>query len=138
MIAHHSYRDIDCTIGSILLKKYHIIFDDDAKLMMFLKSSNYNEDDEDKSGNSGKIYLIMFLLVIASGIIFGFIGLKYGKKIYQARKKKANELDDNYDYNQYNGKNDINFEKKYGLFSNSDNNSKNMNIKEVILEMTKS
>ena len=138
MIAHHSYKDSECTIGSILLKKYHIIFDDDAKLMMILKSSNYNEDNEDKNGNNSKIYMIMFLLVIASGIIFGFIGLKYGKKIYQARKKKANELDDNYNYNQYNGKNDINFEKKYGLFSNNDNNSNNMNLKGVSLEMTKS
>jgi hypothetical protein len=138
MIAHHSYKDRDCTIGSILLKKYNIIFDDDEKLMKILKSSNYNEDDENKNGNGGKIYLIMFLLVIASGIIFGFIGLKYGKKIYQARRKKANELDDNYDYNQYNGKNDINFDKKYGLFSNSENNSNDMNLKGVSLEMTKS
>ena len=138
MIAHHSYKDRDCTIGSILLKKYNIIFDDDAKLMKILKSSNYSENDENKGGNGGKIYLIMFLLVIASGIIFGFIGLKYGKKIYQARRKKANELDDNYDYNQYNGKNDINFDKKYGLFSNSENNSNDMNLKGVSLEMTKS
>jgi len=138
MIAHHSYKDGECTIGSILLKKYHIIFDDDAKLMKILKSSNYNEDYENKNGNGGKIYLIMFLLVILSGIIFGFIGLKYGKKIYQARKKKANELDDNYDYSQYNSKNDINYDKKYGLFSNNENNSNDMNLKGVSLEMAKS
>jgi len=138
MIAHHSYKDRECTIGSLLLKKYNIIFDDDAKLMKILKSSNFNEDDENKIGNGGKIYLIMFLLVILSGIIFGFIGLKYGKKIYQARKKKANELDDNYDYSQYSGKNDINFDKKYRIFSNSENNSNDMNLKGVSLEMTKS
>ena len=95
-------------------------------------------EDENKNGNGGKIYVVMLFLVILSGLFFGFIGLRYGKKIYQARKKKANELDDNYDYNQYNGKNDINFDKKYGLFSNSDNNSNDMNLRGVILEMTKS
>ena len=97
---------------------------------------NVNNEITEKKGNGGKIFLIVFLAIVFSGIIFGFVGLKYGKKIYQSRKLKANELDDNYDYTQYKVKNDINYEKKYGLFLNEDN--KNINIKEISLEMTKS
>ena len=82
-----------------------------------------------------KIIFIVILAIVLSGIIFGFIGLKYGKKLYQARKKKANELDDNYDYEQYNGRNDINFDKKNALFIT---NNKNTIINDVSLEMTKS
>ena len=40
---------------------------------------------------------------------------------------------------QYNAKNDVNYEKKHGLFSNNeDNKNKNFNLNEINLEMTKS
>ena len=137
MVAHHSYRDSHCTLGTLFLKKYAIIFDNDSKSMKILKSSNNEEDDVNNNQRGGKIFLILILTIILSGIIFGFIGLKYGKKIYQSRKKKANELDDNYEYSQYSGKNDINYEKKNGLFiNNEENKNNNMNSKGIILEMT--
>ena len=100
LIAHHSYRDKECTFGNILLKKYPIVFDDDSKMIKILKSYNYiNENLEKSDGNKGsKIFWIIFLCVLLSGLIFGYLGLKYGKKIYQRRRMKANELDDNYDY----------------------------------------
>ena len=134
LIAHHSYKDSQSTVGSIFLKKYTTIFDLDSKQMKILK--NVNNEITEKKGNGRKIFLIVFLTIIFSGIIFGFVGLKYGKKIYQSRKIKANELDDNYDYTQYNTRNDINYEKKYGLFSNEGH--KNKIINEIGLEMTKS
>ena len=136
LIAHHSYKDSQCYIGSIFLKKYPTIFDVDSKQLKILKKINNNRVKKGK-GNRTNIFLIVFLTIILSGIIFGFIGLKYGKKLYQSRKKKANELDDNYDYTQYSGKNDINYEKKYGLFNDNKEN-KNMNLNGVNLEMTKS
>ena len=136
LMAHHSYKDTQCYVGSLFLQKYPTIFDVDSKQMKILKKINNNEVKKGK-GNGIKIFLIVFLTITLSGIIFGYIGLKYGKKLYQARKKKANELDDNYDYTQYQRKNDINYEKKYGLFSDNKEN-KNMNRNGVNLEMTKS
>ena len=132
LIAHQSYKDSQCTIGSIFLRKYPTVFDVDSKQIKIFK--NINHEETNKKSNL-KIILIVILSIVLSGIIFGFIGLKYGKKIYQARKKKANELDDNYDYIQYNAKNDINFDKKNALFIT---NNKNKIINDVSLEMTKS
>lgn len=133
LIAHHSYKDSQCTLGSVFLKKYPTVFDVDSKQMKIFKSIN----EDTNYGYWIKILLIIFLSIVLSGIIFGFVGLKYGKKIYQPRKNKANELDDNYDYTQYNGKNDINYEKKYGLFSTNETDKKN-DSNGISLEMTKS
>ena len=136
LIAHHSYKDSQCTVGSLFLKKYPTVFDVDSKQMKILKKLNI-EDNKPK-GNSGiKIFFVVCLSIVLSGIIFGFIGLKYGKKIYQSRKRKANELSDEFEYNQFNAKNDVNYDKKYGLFINNEEN-KNNNTNEIILEMTKS
>ena len=137
MVAYHSYKESQSILGLLFLKKYPVIFDDDSKLMKIMRITYDNEDnDENNIGRIVKVILIIFLIIILSGIIFGFIGLKYGKKIYQVRKKKANELDDNYDYTEYKGKKDINYDKKYGLLEENKNNGCNSN--NVSLEMTKS
>ena len=137
MVAHHSYKESQSILGLLFLKKYPIIFDDDSKIMKIMRINYDNEDnDENNKGRIGEVILIIFLSIILSGIIFGFIGLKYGKKLYQMRKKKANELDDNYDYTEYKVKKDINYEKKYGLFEENKNNGGNSNS--ISLEMTKS
>ena len=133
MVAHHTNKERQNILGLLFLKKYPVIFDDDSKLMKIMRITY---DNEDNKGTKGKFILIVFLNIILSGIIFGFIGLKYGKKIYQIRKKKANELDDNYDYTEYKGKKDINYEKKYGLFEENKKNGNNSN--NISLEMTKS
>lgn len=136
LIAHHSYKDSQCTAGSLFIKKYPTVFDVDSKQMKILKKLNI-EDNKPKGNNSVKIFFVVCLSIVFSGIIFGFIGLKYGKKIYQSRRRKANELEDEFEYNQNNAKNDVNYDKKYGLFINNEENKKG-NINEIILEMTKS
>jgi len=137
LIAHQSYKDDHFTVGSIFLRKYTTIFDVESKQIKIFKNVN---DEKTNIGYILKIILIVFLFIILSGLIFGFIGLNYGKKIYQARKLKANELDDNYDYTQYSGKNDINFDKKNSLYYPNDehNKNKNKNVNNISLEMTKS
>ena len=137
LIAHHLYKDSQCTGGVLFLKKYSTIFDVDSKQMRILKNE-INNDKKQKGNNGVKMFFIVFFSIIFSGLIFGFVGLKYGKKIYQARKKKANELDDNYEYTQYKAKYDINYQKKYGLFSINEDNKNNSFNPNVSLEMTKS
>ncbi len=137
MVAYHLNKESQNILGLLFLKKYPVIFDDDSKLMKIMRIYYDIEDnDENDKGRIGKVILIIFLSIILSGIIFGFIGLKYGKKLYQVRKKKANELDDNYDYTEYKRKKDINYEKKYGIFEENKNNGGNPNS--ISLEMTKS
>ena len=43
---------------------------------------------------------------IVAGILLILVGYFIGKYIYQVRKKRANELLDEYDYTQNEGKND--------------------------------
>jgi len=122
MVARHSYKESQSILGLIFLKKYPIIFDDDSKIIKVMKITYDNEDnDENNNGTGGKVILIILLSIILSGIIFGFIGLICGKKVFKVRKKKANELDDNYEYTENKGKEDINNENKYGLFEENKN-----------------
>ena len=138
LIVYNSNKDSQITIGSIFLNKYHTVFNVDSKHMKIFKNT-FMENKISSDGNGLKIFFIVFLTIILSGIVFGFFGLKYGKKIYQSRKKLANELDDNYEYTQYKGSNDINFEAKNKKFGKNDNNcNNNFNKNGVNLEMTKS
>ena len=98
LIGYSTKSDFDWQMGNVFLEKYITIFDNDAKLVSILKkddkASNENEDS-----NLGKYIFIIIFIFILSGLIFGFLGIFFGKKYFQTRKKKANELnDDDYDY----------------------------------------
>ena len=94
------------TIGKIFLKKYFLTFNQDIKMIGY-----YNEDlpggkkkDKDMKDeeslfiiNNKFFFIIIILLLI---IIFGILGFYFGKIVYKnVRKKRINEVDDNYDYN---------------------------------------
>ena len=123
-------------IGTILLEKYNIVFDPESKKLNILKFNNINKINNNNINNKKSVYIAIIITLIISGMFFCFIGLRYGKKIYQSRKIKANELDDGYDYSSYK---EINSKNKLGIISNNDINSKNeeKGINEYSLEMTK-
>ena len=102
LIGYSTKSNFEWEMGNVFLEKYITIFDNDAKLVSILKRNDKssNEDDNNrKENNLGKIIIIIILIFILSGLIFGFLGIFFGKKYFQSRKKKANELnDDDYDY----------------------------------------
>ena len=101
LIAYDEKRD-NWYFGNIFLQKYTVVFTNDLKKISVLKKINFGDDDN-SGNNTLKIVLIIVLCIILSGLIFGFIGVKYGKDFYLKRRKKANELDDDgYDYVQKN------------------------------------
>lgn len=81
--------------GFPFFKKYKFIFDPDSELMGFycpgcsFIKSNFNI----------KTFLIIFGTIIGAIVIL-IIGIFLGKKIYEKRKKRANELLDLYEYNE--------------------------------------
>lgn len=90
-------------LGKIFLKKYLLIFNQDSKTIGF-----YNQDLKLKN-NIEKTSAIMKIFGIFIIIICSIIGFYLAKKIYEnSRKKRINEINDQYEYNSYE-KNNINY-----------------------------
>ena len=90
-------------LGNIFLQKYFFSFDNKSKKILFYnenknKEAPHIENDKEENVlhwyNSPKILVIMSFLIV----IFSIFGFYSGKRIYNRRKLKANELDDNFEY----------------------------------------
>ena len=97
-IAYDEHALDDWYIGTILLEKYITVFDNSEKKLSILKKDEKKNYQKSDSAFTVKIIWIIVLAVILTGIAFGIIGVIFGKKYYQKRKKKANELNDEYEY----------------------------------------
>lgn len=96
-------------IGQMLTSKYHFVFNTDQRQIGFYEQVNI-VDDSLINVNSNKVWIYLTftaLLFTVIGIVIGIIiGIKYcGKK---QRKKRANELLDNNEYNDSNNSGNIN------------------------------
>ena len=82
----------------VFLKKYQFIFDNDQKTITYINKTLINDDKKDIKNNDSNILILKIMIIIF--LIIGFIlGLFFGKKLWDKnRKKRANELDDDYDY----------------------------------------
>ena len=95
--------------GLPFLKKYNFIYNYDSKTIGFFnnnKNYNKNNDINDNNNNNffkknGSIILIIALILLLVLILI-FIGVLIGKKLYQVRKIRTNELPDLYEYNSIN------------------------------------
>ena len=88
------------SFGLSFLKKYPLIFNHETRSIYY-----YNENKNDEKNQAGIIINEKVIIGIVVGIIFLAVGLIVGKYFFNTkRKKKANELDDDYDYNQQNEK----------------------------------
>ena len=92
--------------GKIFLQKYLTVFDFEKKQVSFYKTENEEKGKEEEENN---LWIYLSIALSVAVVIFFIVGIFIGKKIYKARKKRANELhDDNYQYdaaiNDENGK----------------------------------
>ena len=115
-----SYDD-KFSIGTIFLEKFVTVFDDDAKCLYILRPKDMPITPP-KDYTTLKIVLICVFSFILCAIIFIILGKVYGKKLF-ARKKKANELEDTFDYTPENIKNENNTNK--GLLLDNEENVQN-------------
>ena len=88
-------------IGLPFLKKYQFILKYDSDTIGFYRAKNFQEEENpfskgksEKSKNKIIIYFWQSLIVIILIVISIFIG----KILSKQRKKRANELTDDYDY----------------------------------------
>ena len=85
------YKSDYWVIGKMFLKKYKIIFDVDKKLIAYYA--------ENPTKTIGYKFLIWFIVLILLIIIIGLGYLIYKKFYILRRRKRANEIYDEYDYN---------------------------------------
>ena len=93
------------SFGRIFMKKYQFIFDNDQKTITYIKKNiiddeeNENTNNTNGNSNNNNIIIILKILLIVFLIVGFGVGLFLGKKIWDKNKKKrANELNDDYDY----------------------------------------
>ena len=123
----------DWTLGNIFMRKYQFIFNLDTKEIGFYnpkleKNSNKNNGNKDiqkenKAYKITNVILIGILVIILVGIGI-FIKMKFYTK--NSKKKRANELDDDYEYFsdkniKGNNKENENINNDDKLFNNSNN-----------------
>ena len=87
----HSYWDL----GKPFMKKYQFEFDFDHEKIGYYKFPKLEEGNN----NILKYFLISFGVIILSAILIT-LGVFLGKNYFKLRKKRANELDDDFDYQQ--------------------------------------
>ena len=93
------YHSDKWILGKPFLKKYQLLFNSDSNTISYYideKNIDINKEEGPKKGSGWKIFLIIFLVLIAFGvgIVFGrALCLKYNRKL------RANELEDNFSYN---------------------------------------
>ena len=108
--------DDEWHIGNILLEKYITVFNNEAKQFSILRKSDKDSKNngDNKTNNNvmsnTKIIIIIILVFIITALAFGYIGIIYGKKYCQSRKKKANELNEDYEYSPQSINNEQNIE----------------------------
>ena len=87
------------SFGELFLKKYQLVFNHDNKNLSFYKNlgekiDNNTPDNNSNNFNYTALYIILLVLILAGVIVILIVViLKKGK-----RKYRANELDDNFEY----------------------------------------
>ena len=67
-------------------------------------NKNKNKDDNDNDKNKNNNLAIYIIIGIIVGILLLILAFCLGKNLYQQRKRKANELEENFDYTSSNNK----------------------------------
>ena len=96
MLVNELFHTYYWTLGNIFLKKFPLIFDYDKKIITLINLENNIDKVKDSKFD---IYYLLFIIggiCVTVGISFGVI---FGKIMWDKnRKKRANELADDYEY----------------------------------------
>ena len=102
------YSNSQWILGTPFLRKYQFVYDFGNKLIGYyhdkFRKDFYDEEEIPINNNNGKnnkfwIYFGYISLIVILALLLVILGFLLGKKVYNIRKKRANELDDdNYEY----------------------------------------
>ena len=100
-------------LGKLFTLKYKFVFNQENKVIGFYTPTDPHNNNNEVFNNYKYIWIVVG---IAGGILLILLGYFLGKYIYQVRKKRANELLDEYEYKE------------------EHNDEKNINTDNVILD----
>ena len=112
-------RDTEWIVGLQFLKKYIFTFNRDDKVAYYnnkvnnSQSDDNNKEDDDGDSSNSKYIIIIMVLIVLFGSSIGFL-VYYIIKI-KPRRKKANELEEGFDYESKNDNIVQNEEGKLGV-----------------------
>ena len=134
LIVYDLYRPQFWMFGKIFLEKYSFNYDMENRLIGFYqkKSNNKNSIENKENNNNSNLLLINFIwlgITLIIGIAAFFIGKYLCTKL---RKQRANELDDDYDY-QINEDNSEKGNKSDEDKNNIDNNNAELSYNKIVL-----
>ncbi len=87
--------------GKLFMNKYFFNFEFDQKLIGFYKDLNNNSNENEKEKNGQNLSSLLWILWTVLLILTGIGCFLLGKFLFNKnRKKRANELDDDYEYHQ--------------------------------------
>ena len=90
--------------GSIFLRKYQFIFNQDSKTIGYYKSMNFynkqiiKEKNEIKNNYVIIKFIFIIILIIISSFLLLLIGMYIQNTFFKKKKIKANELEENFSY----------------------------------------
>ena len=85
-------------MGKPYTKKYQFSFNPDKRTIIFYSLNN--KEEVNKHNNNDKIFIILGIIIFILLVIIGILLWKFYLKDKYLRKKRANELDDDYEYIQ--------------------------------------
>ena len=88
---------LDWVLGTVFLRKFQLVFDEDSRKIGFYRQFHENNNNENINESITKIIVIIFLIIIFSVLLIIF-GMVIQKICFKERKKRANELKDNFEY----------------------------------------
>ena len=101
-------------LGRIFMRKYPVKFSPFSRLIGFylkpnegdtkIKNKSKEKKDEKNIYNKNISKNFFYIIIIIIALIFTGVGLYIGRKIFYPRKIRANELEDNYQYESKNNK----------------------------------
>lgn len=101
MFFHYSQGD-DWIMGRPFLQKYQFIINPENHLINFYSNLNLINKKNEKERNNYNFKVLILVIVIIGVIIIllllGYLLWKYNFSLKNLRKKRANELDDDYEY----------------------------------------
>ena len=113
LIIHKVYYIDYWSFGTIFLKKYPFLFDYDKKSISFINiynNTNINNLEKNNNNETKSKFESFWSFIKSISIIIGIlIGIFIGKKIWDKnRKRRANELIDNFQYEAHEDKKNLN------------------------------